>query len=437
MSQYLETTPSIHSQRHSYAARQPLFTLDGSIYGYELLYRDGEKNCFPTGVDSMTSTSRIIVEQMFSSAPINQKHLAFINFDEQAVLDLVPLLLPKDRVVIELLESCKPTTNLLNSVTRLKDSGYSMALDDFDGDISYWTKFLPKIDYIKIDISQTNLFDAKYIISQVKQKHDIKFIAERVETKEDVSDCISVGFDILQGYYFSRPQIFSKASLVYNNPVACKLYGMLSDNDAEIKDIASLISKDAGLSVRLLSFVNAHFRLETKLCSVEQAVTFAGLARVRTFILAVFFSKGCSTLSPHIMNISVRHSEFMKSIAETNPKLQISADDAFLVGLFSTLPALCGNEWMDVISGLGINARIVESISKTGGGALQELLSIAEYLEVGDLKRVSESRLTLDIDHHMVIETYLSATLSADCFVEGILTDYECSESSITINEEL
>ena len=44
-----------------FVARQPIFNSKGSSVGYELLYRDGAKNCFPEGVDPNTATSRLIL----------------------------------------------------------------------------------------------------------------------------------------------------------------------------------------------------------------------------------------------------------------------------------------------------------------------------------------------------------------------------------------
>lgn len=49
----------------TYVARQPILNAKRHTLGYELLFRDGEKNAFPEYMDADRATYRLIVENFF------------------------------------------------------------------------------------------------------------------------------------------------------------------------------------------------------------------------------------------------------------------------------------------------------------------------------------------------------------------------------------
>ena len=118
---------------YSYVARQPIFNRKQQTIGYELLFRDGESNAFPN-IDASEATCRLVMENYMAIGD-NRSYKGqrnFINFPEHCLIELMPLLLPKDKVIIEILESCRPSDELLQAVKHLHQKGYLFALDDFD-----------------------------------------------------------------------------------------------------------------------------------------------------------------------------------------------------------------------------------------------------------------------------------------------------------------
>lgn len=45
---------------YGYVARQPIFAADKTLYGYELLFRNGEVNSFPN-IDADEATSKLLM----------------------------------------------------------------------------------------------------------------------------------------------------------------------------------------------------------------------------------------------------------------------------------------------------------------------------------------------------------------------------------------
>ena len=91
------------SMRDTYVARQPILNAKRQTLGYELLFRDGENNAYPSHIDLNRATYRLIVENFLSigTNPIRQNSRCFINFPHESILHRLPLVLPEDKVVIE------------------------------------------------------------------------------------------------------------------------------------------------------------------------------------------------------------------------------------------------------------------------------------------------------------------------------------------------
>ena len=55
---------------------------------------------------------------------------AFINFTRKLLEDEVATLLPKESIVVEVLENVEPDKQMLSACIKLKELGYLLALDD-------------------------------------------------------------------------------------------------------------------------------------------------------------------------------------------------------------------------------------------------------------------------------------------------------------------
>ncbi len=413
-----------------YAARQPIIGNDGALFGYELLYRNSEQNCFPIGMDPEISTLRVVAEQMLFKNPMTDSVKAFINFNYSSLIDLIPTLLNPSKVVIEVLETCEPTTELLFTIKRLHQEGYSIALDDFEGDLHSWEKFFPYIKFIKIDISEFDIPVAKSIIGFVNAHYNIEFIAERIETHEQLVKCTDAGFNYYQGFYFSAPKVFSRSTLTFHGSVALSAHKLLMQKDVDLDSVASMIRCDVGLSARLLSYLTSCSKTKVAITSISQAVKYIGIENTRRFIMTVLYSQNHGSLSPHVMSLSITRSKFMSAICEHLKNSSISIDECYLTGLFSTLPNLTGNEWQTLANELSIHVSIIRSIDDHST-PVGKILALAIAFENTDHEYIEYSVKTLDlVDVEMVFGLYKDAVKSADNFMNSHVSNTK--EKSVT-----
>jgi EAL and modified HD-GYP domain-containing signal transduction protein len=139
--------------RYTYVARQPILNAKGVTLGYELLFRDGEMNAFPSHISSERATYRLIAENFLTVGSPSDRRSArcFINFPYKSLIRRLPFMLPKHRIVVEVLETCEPTDELYHAIRDLHRHGYLLALDDFVYSPA-WERFLPYVHIVKLDI---------------------------------------------------------------------------------------------------------------------------------------------------------------------------------------------------------------------------------------------------------------------------------------------
>ena len=132
-------------------------------------------------------------------------------------------------IVIEILESRVKSVEALAKFVHIhREHGFLIALDDVGKGHSNLDR-IPVIqpDIIKIDRSLiTNIHEDYYrqevfkTLIHLSQKIGALSLAEGVETEEETLESLELGADLLQGYYFAKPE---KPSVAYINEAVGKI----------------------------------------------------------------------------------------------------------------------------------------------------------------------------------------------------------------------
>ena len=115
-----------------FVARQPIFNAKRKLFAYELLFRDSLKNYMPD-IEGNVATSKLLSNTFFNIGidKIVSDNRAFINFTEELIIEETPLLFPKERTVVEILEDVSPREEVISACKLFSQNGYLLALDDF------------------------------------------------------------------------------------------------------------------------------------------------------------------------------------------------------------------------------------------------------------------------------------------------------------------
>ncbi|MBI9110671.1 hypothetical protein [Maridesulfovibrio ferrireducens] len=126
---------SIDKQQKAYHnvffARQPIFNNKMKVWGYELFYRKNEEADSATYIDEFKATMEVMSNLALSPDDKFKAAKIIINFSEQAVLEDLPLSLHPKSTIVQFTDPEKVSSELIETMHKLKDSGYTISLDDY------------------------------------------------------------------------------------------------------------------------------------------------------------------------------------------------------------------------------------------------------------------------------------------------------------------
>jgi EAL and modified HD-GYP domain-containing signal transduction protein len=344
--------------------RQPILDRNQRTYGYELLYR--YKNTGPEeGASGNLITARTLLYTFleFGAKHLVGPHKAFVNFTRALFTDSQPLPLDKSRFVLEVLEDIKIDDELVNGVRNMHQKGYIIALDDYRFE-PHWDPLLPYCSIIKVDILGLDLESFADNIAGLKKK-GLLLLAEKVETHAEFEKAFGLGFDLFQGYFFAKPQVLSTQMLQTDQNLLVKMISRINDPAVDLDELARLISLDPKLSFKALRFINsAFFGFTRKVNSIQQAVLYIGLRRLRAWASLVIMSS-MPVKSAEIIKTGLIRAELCYSISK---ELAVGEpESAYAVGLLSILEALMSQPIDQLVKDMPIRAEMAEALVEHTG----------------------------------------------------------------------
>ena len=390
-----------------FVARQAIFNRRHNVVAYELLFRDGLKNCFPNIPDEQ-ATARLIMQNQLNLGfrHITSGKKALINIGPDSLkLDLCGFL-PCNEVIIELLESIEPNDENYALCQKLFHSNYTLALDDFVYE-PQWERFLKLVRLIKFDINLTPLSEITPTFNKLRKYKHIKLLAEKLETQDDFNTAFKMGFDYFQGYFFAKPTLLQQKDIDCNHELIISIYTETIKPDPDIKKITALFELDAGLSYKLLSLINSGvFPIQGEISSLKQALIYLGHRRLKKFVCLIVTAYTAQHKPAELVQLSVIRAHFCELIAEKVAKTQ--SDEAFLVGLFSLLDAIFDRPMATLIEQLPFPDDIVEALIGKKS-TLYYILEAVKAYESGSWWALEQAAQLLNLNSDVFPQLYQEA----------------------------
>lgn len=390
-----------------YAARQPILDRNKELYAYELLFRDGLENAFPE-IDGNEATSRMVEGSQFSFGLddfLGDKP-GFINFTLDTLLKKYPSMLPKEQVVVEILETVQPGKRLLAECQHLKKNGYILALDDYIHQ-PVWRHFYPFIDIIKIDFRDTSTDTIDDIKQAIADFPHIKLLAEKVETNEEFQLAMDLGFAYFQGYFFSKPEMMQSKALSPAQMTLAELLYETSKSDMDLNKITEVFQRDVHLSYKLLRYSNsAIFKRRAEIETIKQALVVLGQAELKKFLSLLFTAQISSDKPAELMRMSMTRARFAEGLAQLDGKVDTAK--AFLTGLMSLMDAILDEPIESVMNKLPLAKEIKDAlVGKTG--ALAQYITLIQFYETAQWSDANKVIANLQLPSDKVPDAYHTA----------------------------
>ncbi|MDP2831814.1 MAG: EAL domain-containing protein [Pseudomonadota bacterium] len=392
---------------NAYIARQPIVDGEHHLIAYELLFRHSahaQRAHIETDVDAGITVISNTLFNMGTEWLLKGK-LAFINMEASMLMSSFSTLLPKENVVIEVLETVRVTPEVLERLRELREAGYRFALDDFNY-LPESEPLLPLADYVKLDVLAHTPEELTRMVHAIR-RYPVKLVAEKVETPEQFRHCRSLGFDYFQGYYFARPENLVTRVI---NPTHATVLQLMEKvrTDADIKDLENLFKKDVALTFKLLRYINsAGFGLSCEVQSIRHAVSILGMQPLYRWLSLLLVTAGTGPTAPTLARTAITRGRLCELLGKQSLPRN-DQDNLFIVGVFSLLPALLEITMEQLLERVVIPESFADALLQRSG-LYGPFLALAEAVESGEPQRLEDLGTSLMLTPDRVNEAHMQA----------------------------
>ncbi len=398
-----------------HVARQPIFDSQLELWGYELLFRRANE-CRAIVWDDDEATATVVLNA-FTEIGLDRlvgDRTAWLNVSREFILRTLPMTLPPNRIVLELLEEQPVDDELLEALAELRRRGYTVALDDFTWDEAH-ARLLDHVGIVKVDLLARDLDAIARDVERLRRR-GVMLLAEKVETRDDYRRALDLGFNLAQGYFFCQPETVTAHGVAPNRLSILQLVATLQDPEVSYATLEQLIGRDVALSYRLLRYINsAFFGLRREVSSIGRALTLLGLENVKRWATLTAFAS-VEDKPRELITTALVRARFCELAGPLFGELDPGS--LFTLGLFSVVDALMDAPMSNVLQSIPFPEDMTRALM-AGHGPKGELLDAALACERGELPdTVADSSAQLGEIHLKALAWAIDAT--ADLFGDQV-----------------
>ena len=381
-----------------FIARQPIVDRKENLVAFELLFRSARSST-ESGVvemDDTHATAQVLVNAFgeMGIADVLGTHRGFINLNAEILHSDLIELLPKQQVMLELLETITIDAAIVARCHQLKAKGFSLALDDVVELTDDIKPLLNIVEVVKVDLMLVDPVRLPALVKELK-RYPVKLLAEKVENHEQARRYMEMGFDLFQGYHFARPEMLSGKRSDPSKMLLIRLLSMMLD-DAENEEIEEAFKEHADLTYNLMRMVNSvGVGLTTKVSSLKQGLVVMGRQPLRRWVQLLLYASSTGNITDNpLMQLAATRGKLLELVAqEERPHEPDYADRAFMVGMLSLLDTLLNEPLPGILARMNLHDD-VEAALLLHEGSLGELLTLCEKIEAGDIVAIQEKLRT-------------------------------------------
>lgn len=366
MRQQSSSGVSVGQDTQSLFAAQPIFDRNNNRVAVELLYRsDNGVTALELG-DNLATTELIYNLCSGISAQSEQYNApVFINVCADFLLSGSFLPLEADKVVIELVERITPDAAFVASVAALKLRGFRFALDDFEFTAD-WEPLIALADIIKVDILQHSIAEVKSQMHRLRG-YKLTWLAERVETPEQLEQYKALGFSLFQGYFLARPEVVTGKTVP---PAALKIAELINNlfqAEPDINKLSVQLADEPALVMGMLRIANSPlYRKTREVSSVKELTMRLGLDLARKWILMFSILNRCS---PAAAGLVLTRAYTAQQLAMLWHADEAKQNQFFLTAVLSGVDILFGVTPTEFVNQLNVSDEIKHAICLRSGDA--------------------------------------------------------------------
>lgn len=385
----------------TYIVRQPVTDKNKKVFAYELIYKEDSSSLYNR--DDMRVANAI---ENFLTDLGNDKLLAdkpaFLSFTPNLLLKEIPHMFDPSRLIIQIDDSCLVHPKSLSAVYGYKNQGYRIAIKGFEFSPRFFG-VLDAVDIVKVDMESAEESPEK-VVGIVKNLGK-EVCIYNINTPEALEAALASGCDYMQGTQVAGRTTSKLYSAEHLQSNFFRLMVAVTKDEPDVEEISKIISRDVTLTVSLLKLVNsAYFALRNRVSSVLQALVILGIGQLKQWIYLLSFKTDTSS-DDELIKISFLRGTFCEALLEHVKNMPISANEAYFMGMFSTLEMLMGIPLEKALDELPISEEVKNALT-TGEGRCAELFKLVISYEQADWAGITEYSGRLGIPADVITRTY-------------------------------
>ncbi|MDI5922851.1 HDOD domain-containing protein [Halomonas sp. LR5S13] len=297
-------------------------------------------------------------------------------------IDLLPT--PPSQVVIGLPRDLEVTPEVADSLNRIRERNYRIAMPDPAGQ-SMGADLQAFADIIEIDASCP--LDSERL--ETLKAGGYQLLVEHIQDHEQLEQCLEAGCDYINGRYLSQPHYHaSKPRGRHGNRAAqLRLINELYREDADLHRLHDLLLQMPHLHVAILRRANSSFFGQSQQQSdLRRAIQVIGLNELRRLVMTMSLASNMPS-SRITVRLALIRAFMCQNLAE--PFRNIDPEDAFTTGLFSLMAALLDEDQATLLEQVPLDDGIIRALEHHEGH-LGAILAICEEHEQQLAENTSE-----------------------------------------------
>ena len=405
-----------------FLGRQPILDRNQNLAAFELLFRSGHFN--GAQIEDDVFASATVINHAFSELGVETvlgKHTGFINLSAPLIMSDVIELLPRNKVVLEILETVRVTDQLVQRCLELKRAGFTLALDDFTGREDEFKPLLDIVDIVKVDVQHMDDATLRETTHRLQQL-PVRLLAEKVDSREQVERCLALGYELFQGYYFARPSIITGKRLGRAETALMRLLSLVL-TDADTPQIENVFGQNPDLGVNLIKLLNSvAVSGKDRIDSLRDALTVLGRTRLQRWLQVLLFtlsSAPAAEFPSPLLILAATRGKLMELIAQALRAADRDFHDkAFMTGILSLVNALLGMSMAEILGPMPVDEDVRHGLIRRSG-PLGSMLLLVEALEESELMGIEKALESVPgLEHRQVIGLQVEAMAWANSIGE-------------------
>ena len=325
------------------------------------------------------ATSALLVEAFgdIGLETLAGRHPAWVTIARNFLVEIGPPPVRPDRAVLQI-KAYHARDDLLQILQRLARSGYTIALDEYDGSlIDNVEELMALCSIVRVDVSKIVDRGSARASCACPKMQGALLVATEVGDHAAFERCKELGFTYFQGEYFAQPRTFRHRGVATSGLGSLRRLSELTAGDISFEDLERIIAlrhrpvpEAPALRQQRVLRPAAHRQLGPR------GAEHARRRTVRRWATVMVISS-IPDVPDELVALGLRRAHMCEILAGS--ALPEERETLFTIGLFSVADALLDAPMADVLESLPFTEEIQAALLRREGPKGELLAAVAAY----------------------------------------------------------